>query len=393
MRITLITSKLNFKTAGGSVFDLHLKAEGLKRLGHDVTVITVFSQNNIIEEPLSYKVQEENILARGLLGIQKGGVKILRKYERETDAYYIDGQIFIYAAGWYRMTGGKTPIISFFNTRINCMGDTQNVGTKKSWVIKEIKRKLRYILERCLGTIIANQADYFIINTPHLQNIYKNFGLVIEKSAVIEDFVDTTTIINEHGITEERIIKNQERAEKINLFTTGRMIHEKGFDLVIKAFSGLREKEKYNLTICGSGPDEERLKKMVEDLGLIDHVAFPGWVTKEELNSYFLDAHVFIFPKWWIEYGSVLLTEAMAFGLPSVVPAGGALAWLTKNSALTFESDNVLDMVFQIEKLAHDISLRIQLGKNGLARAKDLDSKELTKRLEQILISVSKSAI
>lgn len=393
MRITLITSKLNFKTAGGSVFDLHLKAKGLKELGHDVTVVTVFSQSNIIKEPLAYNIREENILARGLLGIQKGGVKILRKYERETDVYYIDGQIFIYAAGWYRLMGGNVPVVSFFNTRINCMGDTQSVGTKKSWLVKKIKRKLRYVLERYLGTLIANRADYFIINTPHLQNIYKNFGLAIEKSMVIEDFVDTMAIINEYGITEERIIKNQERAEKINLFTTGRIICEKGFDLVIKAFSGLRNKEKYSLTICGDGPDKERLKKMVGELGLTDYVAFPGWVTKEELNGYLLNTHVFIFPKWWIEYGSALLTEAMAFGLPSIVPAGGALAWLTKNSALTFESDNVPDMVFQIEKLAHDTSLRIQLGKNGLARAKELDSKELTKRLEQILISAGKSAI
>lgn len=393
MRITLITSKLNFKTAGGSVFDLHLKAEGLKKLGHDVTVVTVFSRNNIIEEPLPYKVREENIQAAGLLEIQKGGVNILRKYEKETDVYYIDGQIFIYAAGWYRMTGGKTPIVSFFNTRINCMGDTQSAGTKKPGLVKKIKRKLRYFLERYFGIIIANRADYFIINTPHLQNIYKDFGLATEKNTVIEDFVNTMAIINEYGITEDRIIKHQEQAEKINLFTTGRMIREKGFDLVIEAFSGLRNKEKYSLTICGGGPDEGRLKKIAGELGLIDYVAFPGWVTKEELNGYLLNTHVFIFPKWWIEYGSVLLTEAMAFGLPSIVPAGGALAWLTKNSALTFKNNDVSDLTSQIEKLAHDIPLRIQLGKNGLARAKELNSQRLTEKLEKILVSVGKLAI
>src|SRR6266568_3651541 len=101
MRIVLITSKLNFKTAGGSVMDLHLKAKGLVDLGHTVTVVTAFSDNNIFAGELPYRVCEEMNYYRGLCGIQYHGLRILRKYEKDADAFYIDGQTFLYAGGLY----------------------------------------------------------------------------------------------------------------------------------------------------------------------------------------------------------------------------------------------------------------------------------------------------
>src|SRR3989344_7506907 len=122
MKIVMLTSKLNFKTAGGSVMDLHLKAKGLVDLGHDVTVVTAFSHVNVIEEKLPYRVHEEAVTARGLLGIQYHAFRILRKYEMSADAFYIDGQIFIYGGGIYRLLRGKIPVVAFFNSRLNVWG-------------------------------------------------------------------------------------------------------------------------------------------------------------------------------------------------------------------------------------------------------------------------------
>ena len=128
MKIILLTSKLNFETAGGSVMDLHLKARGLVELGHEVTVITAFSRVNIIKDPLPYSVIEENINSRGLIGIQYGAYKLLKKHQQLADVIYIDGQIFIYSGGLSRIFGCSVPIVPFFNTRLNCMGDTSGTG-------------------------------------------------------------------------------------------------------------------------------------------------------------------------------------------------------------------------------------------------------------------------
>ena len=77
----------------------------------------------------------------------------------------------------------------------------------------------------------------------------------------------------------------------------------------------------------------------------------PGWVDKETLANYFLTSQVFIFPKWWIEYGSALLTEALAFGLPCIIPGGGALELSGEERLRVAKS---LDK----EEYTHEIGLR-----------------------------------
>ncbi len=387
MKIFLITSKLNFKTAGGSVVDLHLKARGLLELGHDVTVVTAFSRDNNIIRQLPYKIREEFVPYKGLLGLQYGVYKIIRKYEKETDAFYIDGHIFLYGAGFYRLMGGGIPIVAFFNIRLNSWGDTQGNIVNPS-IYRRAKKSIRYFLERWIGAPIANYLDAFIFTTPMVEKLYHDFGIgKFRPSVVIEDFVATKEIMERHPMDAEKIKAHHENAKIITIFSTGRMIPEKGFDLIIRAFSRLKEKNKYLVIMSGNGPDKERLEKMVADLNLRPYFEFPGWVEKPQLGKFFEDAHIFVLPKWWIEYSSVLLTEAMAFGSVCIIPGGGALEWFTEGAALTFKNDDVNELARQIEKLGSDTDLRINLAKRILKKAEELDYKNLAIRLEQVIKS------
>jgi len=376
MRIILITSKLNFETAGGSVMDLHLKAKGLKDLGHDVVVVTAFSNANIINQELPYAVKEEYINSVGLLGIQYGVYHIIKKYEAHADVFYIDGHIFLYGAGLYRLFGGKVPIVAFFNVRLNCWADMQDNIVASG--LKKLKKKFRVFLEHRIGVPIANKLDAFIFNTPHVAKLYHDFGFHKKKTSIIEDFVNTEDIIKQNNI-------NDQSTATIIIFCTGRMIKEKGFDLVIDAFLKLNHKENCRVIMSGSGPDEARLRKLVKDLGFEQYFEFPGWVDKDKLSNFFRNADIFIFPKWWIEYGSALLTEAMAFGMPCIIPSGGALEWLTKNSALVFKPDDVNDLSYKMQKLIENKELRVNLSKKALSRARELDYRILSKQLEGII--------
>lgn len=387
MRIALLTSKLNFPTAGGSVIDLHLKAQGLLELGHEVTVITAFSSFNNINQLLTYKVKEESISAPGLLGIQAGAYKIIKKYAKDFDVFYIDGHIFLYAGGWYRLSGGQTPIVGFFNIRLNCWADMQdNIAVTG---LRKFKKWLRLLIERRLGVPIANRLDAFIFNTPQVAALYHNFGFDKKKTTVIEDFIDTKGIAVQQGITGEKIAAKQSAAGIIYIFCTGRMIKEKGFDLVVSAFAKIADKERYRVIMSGDGQDKVRLRKLVYDFGFEKYFEFPGWVAKEKLAQFFNQAHIFIFPKWWIEYGSALLTEAMAFGLPCIIPGGGALEWLTAGAAMTYIPDDIDDLAKKIEQLGGDSGLRIKLAAQVLQRAEELDYKKLSVRLAQVIGSVA----
>src|SRR3989344_7743328 len=115
MRILFITSKLNFKTAGGSIEELDLLMQTLQNLGNDVKTITAFSASNVILEKRTYEVIEEQITSKRLFGIQWQLYKILKKYEHVADIFHIDGHIFLYGAGLYKLLGGKVPVAAYFN--------------------------------------------------------------------------------------------------------------------------------------------------------------------------------------------------------------------------------------------------------------------------------------
>jgi len=386
MRIILITSKLNFETAGGSVLDLHWKAKSLLDHGHDVTVVTAFSRANNITVDLPYHVKKENIAPKGnLLSMQKGIYGLLKKYEKDADAFYIDGHMFLYGGGFYRMLGGKKPVVAFFNIRLNCWADMTGNPERVSF-LKSIKKKIRVFLEHRIGIPIANYLDAFIFNTPMVQKMYTDFGVDSKKCSVIEDFVDMEGIIERNHITDGVLEKRQRSDGTVNIFCTGRMFKEKGFDLVIKAFHQLPDKEKYHIIMSGDGPDKERLEAMVLEMGLKKYFSFPGWVARDKMFEFFLSSQIFIFPKWWIEYGSALLTEAMAFGMPSIIPGGGALEWLTEGSAMTFTPNDAKDLSKKMHQLGGDARLRIELSKAILSRAKHLDYRVLGCKLNDVMM-------
>ena len=135
----------------------------------------------------------------------------------------------------------------------------------------------------------------------------------------------------------------------------------KGFDLLIKAFSEIKNKEKYRLILGGDGPEKENIERMVRDLDLDRFVEFPGWVKKEEVFEFYKKADIFIQARWRSELTSVSLSYALAFGLPSILPGGGGLSWVAGPSALYFEDNNHIDLADKIEKLGDSDELRRNL--------------------------------
>ena len=254
MRVFLITSKLNFTTAGGSVTDLHLKAFGLKKMGHEVIVVTAYSFNNKINSALPYQIITENIVAGNYLSKQWRLHLLLKKYEKQADVFYIDGNNFLYGAAFYKILGGQTSTVLFFNMLLNCWRDP-HLNIKTFYFFSKFKRRLRFFLEKYIGTVLVNKNDIFIYNTPMVENIYRQFGFR-RPGFILEDFVDTEEIMQTNHINLESIANKQKNDGVIKIYCSGRLYSEKGFDLVIKAFFLLDNKNRYQLIIGGDGPEK-----------------------------------------------------------------------------------------------------------------------------------------
>ncbi len=105
----------------------------------------------------------------------------------------------------------------------------------------------------------------------------------------------------------------------------GRLVYEKGFQLaleamprVIKAVPGTR------FLVAGSGTHEEELKKQAEELGLMEHGTFLGWIGDDVLRSLYAIADLTVVPSIYEPFGLVAL-EAMASGCPVIVADTGGL--------------------------------------------------------------------
>ncbi|MBI3633256.1 MAG: glycosyltransferase [Candidatus Vogelbacteria bacterium] len=395
MKIFFVTSKLNFETAGGSIEEFDLMIKDLIRLGNDVTAVTVFSHGNNIPTPLPYKLIAEDCRSKSLLGIAWSAYKIFKKYSDQADFFQVDGHIFLYGAGLYRLLGGKTPISAFFNRELICWPENVShlfVSNSKNILIA-IKQSIRKAIEKNIGMKVASKIDILSFTNPVLQNFYERFGLRKDAgSLILSDPLDFQKIMNLGGVTETSYIDRNKTSGVINLFYSSRMVPGKGFDLLLEAFNKIESKDHYHLILGGSGPEENLIKQKIKSLDIEKYVELTGWLNKKDLYKYHKTADIFIQPRWRTELTSVTLFYAMAFGLPCILPGGGGLEWSAKGAAIYFKDSDYQDLAIQIETLGNDSLLRERLSKNCYKRLNDpeIDHRSTISRLNDAMLTLKK---
>ncbi|TDR89024.1 glycosyltransferase family 4 protein [Enterovirga rhinocerotis] len=112
------------------------------------------------------------------------------------------------------------------------------------------------------------------------------------------------------------------------LLAVGAVTPRKGYDRLVDALAGLAELE-WRLTIVGTLDRDpghvEALRKSIAAASLGSRIRLAGAVTEAGLHRLYEEADVVVSSSLFEGYGMVL-TEALARGLPLVVAAGGAAA-------------------------------------------------------------------
>ena len=95
----------------------------------------------------------------------------------------------------------------------------------------------------------------------------------------------------------------------------GRLTHQKGFDVLFRAFAMARARRPMRLVILGKGPEQLRLQALAERLGIEADVLLQGHVGNP--LPYLHRAALFVLPSRWEGLSNALL-EALASGVPIV---------------------------------------------------------------------------
>ena len=376
MRIYFITPKLDFLKSGGSTMEYDLTYRWFMNAGHEVHVITTTPERNNIPFALPYDVitGDPVLLNKGQMHIQTGVFKLMRKYADKADVFHIDGQVYLYGAGLYRMLGGRVPVFAYYNRELTAWPENISpfLEQKRETILKKLKQKTRLFIERYIGMPMANHIDFFTITNPYLLKALEDFGYKSkDKCFIIGDPFDYKSLMREHNISPESYLHRNKKEEKIILYAAGRMVAGKGFDLLITALSKVKNIDKIHLLLGGKGPEEPLIRKVIADYKLENVVEMIGWVTKEQVYENYKRTDIFVHPRWRPEIISITLMETMSFGLPTILPEGTGLQWVTGPAALPFTFDDPDDLATKIDQLVVDADLRAKLSRMCYTRLED----------------------
>lgn len=93
----------------------------------------------------------------------------------------------------------------------------------------------------------------------------------------------------------------------------------KGYDQVLKALQGIKERVEIKYLLAGPSEERERkrLEHLIQQYGLGSNVILTGFISDEELADHFLLADLFVMPSKKEGFGIVFI-EALSFGLPVI---------------------------------------------------------------------------
>lgn len=165
--------------------------------------------------------------------------------------------------------------------------------------------------------------------------------------------VSSTVIGNPYR---DQIFKIDPSAErKLELVFLGRLVRQKGVDLLLEALSLLKKKGLApQLTIIGDGTELETLRQQAGRLGLSQQVCFAGKLTDKDLAAQLNTHKVMVIPSRGHETFGLAALEGIACGC---VPAGadcGGLSDAIGPAGITFACGKVEPMARSIEMLLGD---------------------------------------
>ncbi|MBI5360616.1 MAG: glycosyltransferase family 4 protein [Planctomycetes bacterium] len=348
MRILTVIDVFSFTPAGGAGTVMYNIARELSRRGNDMHVICRRRNDLPLEgviDGINFHTYDANpqshtdLLSKGT-GMVRKIFSDLHK-QKPFDALHGHHPLPVYAIK--RLDTAKNlPCFMHFHSPWHEEYLTRKTRSWKNfyrlpavWFFSSMRRRTeKWALDN--STKIICLSDYMKQKIAVTHKIREDKIAIVPGAADMERFVpvaDKTALRKKLALP----------ADKFILYTVRSLIPRTGIDKLIKAMQIiLPEAPDAVLVIGGTGPLEDELKQMAEDMGIDDNVIFTGFIPNEYLAPYYQASDLVVMPTQELEGFGLVTVEAMACGVPvTATPVGGNIEVLSgfDKSLLTAEKD------------------------------------------------------
>jgi len=242
------------------------------------------------------------------------------------------------------------------------------------------------LVDYTIGPAILKSADALVVQTEAEKNWLQNrFGINENKIYIIPPGLHNF-YLDKRSKTKFR--KEHKIKEKYVVLSIGRLHKSKGLDKIIWIANKFEDTK-----FVFVGPDHghrKELEKFAKDLKVEDKILFVGEVSEQEKLDALAACDVLVMPSEYEAFG-ISLVEAMAQSKPIIAYNAGGMPSVVGNRGYVFTELNELHDY--LKKLLGDKKLRETMGNEGKKYAETLVWAELTKKLENLYMTLLKRPI
>ena len=306
----LITVGIFPPDIGGPASFVPKIAELYSNSGHDVTVVCLTDRKQT--DNLNFKVvrilRNQNLLIRWIKTVSQ----IIRQ-GYNADLFFVNGlPMESYIANIFTRKKLIRKIVGDWAWE---RGMNKKIINESFDEFQNNKHNLHLEIAKFSRGWTATKADLIITPSNHLKNVVKGWGV---KENSIKVIYNGTKLKNKPDPIDDQ------PNDYLKLITVGRLAPWKNIDIIIEALSDYKKaNQNFIFYIVGSGPEEIKLKKLVNDLDLENFVTFTGQLQKDDLNYYLQKSDIYIQASSYEGLPHVIL-EAMSHNLSIIsTPIGG----------------------------------------------------------------------
>lgn len=239
---------------------------------------------------------------------------------------------------------------------------TRRIGGRALWFTWQNLNRRYPLPFRLIERYNLQHADYAIAGSEGAATVWREKG-----------YAGPMAVIPQFGVDPQIFAPRAAERDPARGFAigyVGRLVPEKGVDLLLKAASDLSGT--WRIQVVGTGPERSSLQALARQLGLSDRVAFEQELPSLRMPALYRGLDALVLPSRsqpnWIEQFGRVLIEAMACGVPVIGSDCGEIPNVVGDAGLIFAEEDTSALREHLARLMRDADLWRMLARRGRER-------------------------